>query len=111
MEKPGSSERTDKLGLDLFPSGGAGPVAEFTCGATSIEVRGSVIGSLTTGKMSATTALKFKASKGKQKPEAFAGGPSDVLEESVDGGACEQAGLSLSASQVGEEAVEANPAV
>ena len=61
--------------------------------------------------MSATTALKFKASKGKQKPEAFAGGPSDVLEESVDAGAYEQAGLSLSANQLGDQPVEANPAV
>ena len=111
VEKLGSSERTDKLGLDLFPSGGTGSLAEFTCGATSIALRGSAIGSITTGKMSATTALKFKASKGKQKPEAFAGGPRDVLEESVDGGAYEQTGLSLSATQAGEEAVEANPAV
>jgi len=109
--KEGSSERTDKLGLDLLPSGGSGSLAEFTCGAASIVVRGSVIASITTGKMSAATALKFKASKGKQKPEGFVGGPSDVLEESLDGGAYEQAGLSLSATQSGEEPIEANPAV
>ncbi len=34
-----------------------------------------------------------------------------MLEESVGGGAYEQAGLSLSATQAGEEPVEANPAV
>ncbi|HTY96539.1 MAG TPA: hypothetical protein VMB91_05820 [Solirubrobacteraceae bacterium] len=111
VEKLGVSERTDKLGLDLSPSGGTGSLAEFTCGATSVAVRGSVIGSVTTGKTSVTSSLKFKASKGRQKPEGFAGGPTDVLEESLDGGAYEQAGLTLSATQLDEEPVEANPAV
>ena len=44
-------------------------------------------------KPAATQTLKFKASKGVQKPEAFAGGAKEVLEQSTDGGAYEQAGL------------------
>ncbi len=43
--------------------------------------------------------------------EGFAGGPKEVLEESVGVGPYEQVGLSLTASQAGEEPVEANAGV
>jgi hypothetical protein len=61
--------------------------------------------------MSLTPALKGSASKGKQKPEAFVGEPKDILEESLNGGAFEQAGLTLTTIQTDEEAVEVNSVV
>ncbi|MGO9320283.1 MAG: hypothetical protein ACLQBY_05725 [Solirubrobacteraceae bacterium] len=62
-------------------------------------------------KMSLTSTLKFKASKGRQKPEGFAGEPKDILEASFDEGPFEQAGLTATIAQTGEEAVEVNSAV
>ena len=111
VETLGASASSDKLGLDLSGAGGSGTLLQFTCGATSVSVRGSVIVPLKANKPALTQKLKFKASKGRQKPESFAGGPRDVLEESVSAGAYEQAGLSLATNQTGEEAVEANAGV
>ena len=111
VEALGASASSDRLGLDLSAAGGAGTLLQFTCGATSVSVRGSVIAPLKANKPSLAQKLKFKASKGLQKPEGFAGGPRDVLEESVGAGPYEQAGLSLTVSQTGEEPVEANAGV
>jgi hypothetical protein len=58
--------------------------------------------------MSLTQALKFKASKGKQKPESFAGEPKEILEASFNAKPFEQAGLSLTTTQTDEEALEVN---
>jgi|GEM_PF-991246 len=98
----------DKLGLDLYPAGMAGSVMEFICGSTSVAVQGSVIVPVTANKMSLTDALKFKASKGKQTPEAFEGAPKDILKESFDGGPAENAGLNAAITQTSEEKVEVN---
>ncbi len=108
IERLGASASSDKLGLDLFPAGDAGALLEFTCGVTSVSIRGSVIAPLKANKMASSAVLKFKASKGRQKPEGFVGGAADVLEESVNGGSYEQTGLTLTSTQTGEEAVEAN---
>ena len=62
-------------------------------------------------KMLLTQTLKFKASKGKQKPESFVGEPKDILEASFNGEPFEQAGLTLTATQTSEEAVEVNSVV
>ena len=55
--------------------------------------------------MAHTSALKFVASAGRQKPEAFENGASEVLTNQLS----EQVGLTLSATQTYEEAVEINP--
>jgi hypothetical protein len=99
------------LGLDLSAAGGGGTLLQFTCGATAVSVRGSVIVPLKANKPALDQKLKFKASKRRQIPESFAGEPREVLEESVAAGAYEQAGLSLTATQAREEAVEANAGV
>jgi hypothetical protein len=52
--------------------------------------------------------IKFKASKGTQKPERFVERALDVLEASFAGAAYEAMGLTLAGTQTGEEAVEAN---
>jgi len=106
VEQLGASESKDKLGLDLVPTGGAGAVMEFSCGSTAVAVRGSVIVPLEANKMATSSALEFKASKGKQKPESFAGGPTDVLEASFAGAPYEAIGLTLAGTQASEEAVE-----
>jgi len=108
VDKLGAKSAGDKIGLDLFPAGRAGAVVEFSCGATSLAVAGSVIVPVTTNKMLLSAKLRASASKGRQKPEAFVGEGRDVLEQSLDGGAFEQVGLTLLMSQANEEAVEVN---
>jgi hypothetical protein len=99
-----------KVGLDLFPVGHAGSFIEFNCGGTAQVIRGSVIGTVTSGKMSLALTQAFKAAKGKQVPDRFEGEPVDVLESSTGGGAFEQDGLTLKATQKSEEAVEVKAA-
>ncbi len=103
------AETSNKVGLELHPSSGA--FMEFSCGATSIAVRGGVIAPLKANKASATPALKFKGSKGKQKPEGFENEPKAFLEESSNAGASYEAmDLSTSITQTVEKAtaVEVN---
>jgi hypothetical protein len=57
------------------------------------------------GKMSKASTLQFAATAGKQKPEAFEGGVREVLTNQLG----EQVGLTLSAVQAFEEAIETNP--
>lgn len=103
---------TNKVGLDLFPLGEAGPFLEATCGGATIVVRGSVIAQITpVNNRSTTFALKFKQSKGKQTTEHFEGEANDVLEASISGGAYEQAGLALEVTQTNEEELEINTVV
>ena len=111
VEKVGASSSKNKVGLDLFPVGNIGSVIEFSCGASTVSLRGSVIVPVKANKMSLTQVLKFKASKGKQKPESFAEDSKDVLEASFDGGPFEQTGLTIAATQTSEEAVEVNSVV
>jgi hypothetical protein len=96
----------ETVALDLFPTGKTGPVAEFSCGATAVVLRGSVLTPMATGKMAKERTLKFAASGGKQKPEKFEGEAADVLEASFGGGAYEQAGLTVNVTQYSEEEVE-----
>jgi hypothetical protein len=111
VEKLGASESKNKLGLELFPAGGAGSFMEFSCGATSVVLRGSVIAAVRANKMSLSSTLGFKASKGRQKPESFVEGATDVLEASFAGAAYEAIGLTLAGTQTSEEDVEANSTV
>ena len=52
--------------------------------------------------------VAFGQSAGVQRPQSFLGGPADVLETSIDGGADEQTGLALKVQQKNEEAMEVN---
>jgi hypothetical protein len=85
--------------------------AEFTCGSFLWKIRGSVLAQVVENTMSATPKLKFAASSGKQKPEAFEGGPTDVLEQSIFGNAFEQVGLTVPVTQSTEEKVEINTVI
>jgi hypothetical protein len=102
------AEASKKVGLDLYPEGRSGSFMQFACNGSAVTLTGSVIGSVKADKLAATAALKFKASKGKQKPEAFEGASQDVLLDSLGGAKAEQAGLTLGATLTYEEAVEIN---
>jgi hypothetical protein len=104
----GTTSATNKIGLDLYPVGKAGPLMEFACASTTVSVQGSVIVPVTADRALLSTKLKATASKGQQKPESLVGGPQDVLEESVDGAAFEPTGLSFTITQTNEEEVEVN---
>lgn len=106
---PNSSK--NKIGLDLYSVGKTGPILEFSCEFNTVSVRGSVIVPVKANKMSQTQTLKFKASKGKQKPERFVEEPKDILEASFNGEPFEQTGLTLTATQTNEEKVEVNSVV
>ncbi len=80
----------------------------FSCAGTTAAVQGSVLVPVAADKMLATATWKAAATKGKQKPEGFLGEPADILEESLNGAAPEQAGLSITTIQTGEEPVEIN---
>jgi hypothetical protein len=111
VEKLGASPLKDKLGLDLFPSGHSGPVAEFTCGPgmPTVTIRGSVITPLKANKMQLEQKLNFKASGGAtQKPENFIGSGKDVLEGQSGTGPFFRLGLSAKAALTSARAVEAN---
>ncbi len=104
----GASANKDNIGLDLSPVGKTGPLMEFSCGAITVSVRGSVIVPVNANRMALTQGLKFRASSGKQTPEGFVGAPKDILEASFAGKPFEQAGLTLTTTQTNEEKIEVN---
>jgi hypothetical protein len=108
IEKLGATAKENKTGIDLFPAGHTGPLMEFSCGATEVALRGSVIVPVPPNKMLLTHALKYVGAKGKQKPEKFVGGEKDVLEASFDKGTYEQVGLTVKMTESNEEAIEIN---
>jgi hypothetical protein len=85
---------TTQVGLDL---GSDALLTSFVCAETKVLVKGSVIGKLTPVnkpvKAGKPFTLKFKESKGHQKPPAFEAEPPDFPEISF-GGPFESAGLS-----------------
>jgi phospholipase C len=99
--------KTEKsVAQDVFPAEAGGPIAEATCGVVSLTVRGSVLASISQGRMSTAAILKYTQLDGKQRPEHLEGEPNDVLEASFAGGPFEQAGLSLAITQTSAEAIE-----
>jgi hypothetical protein len=91
----------------------AGNVAEFECSGLKVVVKGSVLHKITANAMKLTATEKFTASKGKQKPEHFAGGVAKehILETSTNGGPFEQSGQTITSILTNEEKVEANSVV
>ncbi len=110
-EKEGSKP---KVGLAVGARRSLQPgeaAAEFSCGGTGYALRGAAIGSLKAGKPTTTLPLKFKSSKGAQKPASFAGGPPLHLELSKAGGPFEPYGLSGEVTLTYEEPIEIDPAI
>ncbi len=94
------------VGVDLKPAG-AGDVADFACGEAQAVVHGSVIGTIATlDKMVSANGATYAAKGAHQRPEAFEGGPADVLLASLSGGSFEQATFTAQSTATGEEALE-----
>jgi hypothetical protein len=108
IEEKGSTAAKDKIGLELTPTVKSGAFMEYSCGTTSVTVRGSVIGTVKPNKASAAQSVKFGAKKGMQKPEDFEGASKTVLEESIDGAAYQQTGLTATITQTNGTKVEIN---
>jgi hypothetical protein len=98
----------DKIANELHSE--SGNVAEFSCAGIPVVVKGSVLHKITANAMKLTATEKFTASKGKQKPEHFAGGVAKehILETSTNGGPFEQSGQTITSILTNEEKVEAN---
>ena len=110
VEKVGSNPpRNDTLALELHAPAGE-DVAKISCGSLPVVIRGSVLHKVAANAMKLTATEKLTASRGKQKPEHFAGGlPGEhILESSTNGGPFEQTGLTITTVLTNEEKVEAS---
>jgi phospholipase C len=106
VKHQGKGKAPATVGVDLKPAG-AGDVADFACGETQIAVRGSVIGTVgTLDKMASANKVAYAARAGRQRPESFEGGVTDVLLASLSGGSFEQATFTVKSTATGEEALE-----
>ncbi len=108
VEKEGTKPPlNNKLAEELTPEGG-GTFTEFSCAGITVKVKGAVLHPITTDKMMTKATEKFAASKGKQKPEKYVGGPAIILESSFSGAPYEQSGQTITTETTFEEAGEAN---
>ena len=106
-----------KTDLELHPAKSvpSGFFIEFECAGLVVKVKGKVLVPIKNDKMTETETLKFKATKGKQKPEKWEESPSPaILEASFSnfkGGEFEQAGQNIVSTVKGEEKLELNAVV
>ncbi len=106
-----------KTALELYPahSVASGLFIEFECAGLVVKVRGKVLVPIKNDAMKTSETLKFKASKGKQKPEKWEESSEKViLESSFKGGPYEQSGQDITSvlkELAGEEALELNAVV
>jgi hypothetical protein len=107
VEEVGAEPSLNKIGEALFPVGHSGLIAELKC-AWPMTIAGSIISPVTANAMKLTATVKSKAVKGKQRPEAFVEEPPEVLMTTIESGAPEQAGETLTVTQTNEEKVEVN---
>jgi hypothetical protein len=114
IEKFGETAAKDKVANLFVPASGE-VFTEFECGGIPVKVVGEVMNPLTANAMKSSLIVKFKASKGKQKPSRFATDPKGVeryLESSkLAGGGMVRAGQTLTTIQTGEEKGEINTQV
>jgi hypothetical protein len=101
------SPHKTRTGIELKVNNGK-PFAEFTCGAQTFSLRGSLVGQLPANRMLATETLSFVARRGRQAESHFESSPVGVLEASIGGGGFERIGLSLRTIQSNPEPVEVN---
>src|ERR1700727_34404 len=112
VEEFGTTPAENAIAEDLFPVGHSGPLATFSCSGLSVAISGSLIAPIPSNLMKPNVAVKFKATKGKQKPESFAGEPADVLFRKIRSeGHAEQSGESMTLIQTNAEKVEVNSVV
>lgn len=108
------NKASKKVSLDLVPAMGE-LFVQFVCGPAAAEVKGSILVPLKADKMETSPVEKFKASKGKQKPEAYETSTGekvvDVLQSKIGATEFEQSGQTVTNTQVDEEALEISAVV
>jgi hypothetical protein len=86
------------VGMALAPTALAQPyVAQFHCGEVPVSITGSVIASYT---------ASFKATAGKQLPEAFEGGKAELLSMAIGASTPEQTGFKAADKATNQESLE-----
>ena len=94
------------VGLRLGPASGS-TLAQITCGAKTITLKGSVIATLTSIDKPATSfKIGYKGKKGTQTVERFEGAPKTTLSWSVNGSADGNVGMAASEVLKSEEPLE-----
>jgi hypothetical protein len=96
------------VGMALTPTALEQPyVAQFHCGEVPVSITGGVIASYTAvNKMAASFTVSFKATAGKQSPEAFEGGKAELLSMVIGESASEQTGLKAADKVSNQESLE-----
>ena len=103
-----SNPTKDTVGVELSPASGEA-IAELSCGASPITVRGAVmLAPGTANRMKSKTIWKGVEHKGVQKLMQFVEGLPVRLEAKIGAGAYEQTGLKLTADGEDEVDVEFN---
>ncbi len=109
-----ASKASKKVAWDLAPSAES-PLLNLQCGTSSVMVDGSVLVPVRANKASIESPLKFKASKGAQKPfeyETSEGGKvKDTLEAMFTGAPAEPIGLTATITQTSKELIEINTTI
>jgi hypothetical protein len=103
-----------KVAIDLVPQS-TELFVEFACGPANVKVKGSVLTNIPANVVKTTFEERFKATKGKQKPEFYYTSKTekvkDVLISKIGPTEFEQAGQTITNSQTDEEALEVNTKV
>jgi hypothetical protein len=106
-----------KTALELYPAHSVATALfiEFECAGLVVKVKGKVLVPIKNDKMTSSETLKYKDTKGKQKPEKWEESSEKIiLESSFKGGSYEQAGQQITSvlkEQAGEEALELNAVI
>jgi hypothetical protein len=106
-----------KTDFELIPSKNvaSGFFIEFECEGLLVKVRGKLLVPIKNDKMTETETLKYKAKKGKQKPEKWEESSGNAILEAAfsnfKGGAFEQAAQEITATVKGAEKLELNAVV
>ena len=111
VEKKGSEPQRTKPAVVLFPKGNrGGTFVEFACagGVLPVVLKGELLFPIPANKTTSKYTFKLVAVNGKQKPEKFEGGPTEILEASFAGNPSEQIGLTLTALVIVASPFEVN---
>ncbi len=94
------------VGIDLAPASGT-ELAQVTCGAQAVSLKGSVIAPISSvDKVASTFKLSYKGKRGVQPVESFAGAPKDTMHWTVGGGSEEAVSMKATGSFKTEEPLE-----
>jgi hypothetical protein len=110
------NEAKHEAALDLYPTPEKAGEKEpkfiaFSCGALTVEVRGSVLVPITANKMSTTFKLKYKQKNGYQEVKDYEEGGKlyeDILEANFEGKGWAKSGQTITATVKNEESLELN---